>query len=191
MLITEQQQFFEFVQRSFYLFVPSILFLAVAWFFPLNHEIWQTASLMASAIIFGLALVLSFENLIYLSPFWFDKNTKNELDTWVSEHPKAHVQPVDIRGNLEIVNLSFAYHDMSVLVIKDCHLTIKAKELHLIVGASGVGKSTLLKLASGMLRSQRGEVIFDGQDLRSLDLRALRKNFGVIFEDAQLFLRKT
>lgn len=56
-----------------------------------------------------------------------------------------------------------------------------------IVGKTGCGKSTLMRLMLGFEKPQRGAVYFDGKDIASMDLKSLRRNIGVVMQSGKLF----
>jgi ABC-type bacteriocin/lantibiotic exporter with double-glycine peptidase domain len=71
-------------------------------------------------------------------------------------------------------------------VLKDVSFTIKPGEFIAFVGGSGCGKSTLLRLLLGFEKPQLGAIYYDGQDLSSLDSRAVRQQLGVVLQESRL-----
>ncbi len=75
-------------------------------------------------------------------------------------------------------------------VLRDINLTIPRGQTLVIIGESGCGKTVLLKTIIGLVRTTRGQVLFDGQDLSKLseaDLTRERTRFGFVFQGAALF----
>lgn len=75
-------------------------------------------------------------------------------------------------------------------VLDQLSFFVKEGELLLLVGGSGSGKSTILKLVMGLLRPDQGQVLIDGQDIthmREKDLLRIRRRFGIVFQDGALF----
>ena len=72
-------------------------------------------------------------------------------------------------------------------VLNDFSLKIRPGEYVAIVGKTGCGKSTLMRLMLGFERPERGAVYYDGQDLSALDLRSLRRRVGAVMQDGRLF----
>ena len=72
-------------------------------------------------------------------------------------------------------------------VIDDLSLKIRSGEYLAIVGRTGCGKSTLVRLLLGFETPQRGSVYYDGKDLKGIDLRSLRKKIGTVTQDGSLF----
>ena len=94
-------------------------------------------------------------------------------------HPRWHVR---VRG------LGKAFGDN--VVLSDLDLDIERGKINVIIGASGAGKSVLIKHFMCLLRPDRGSVWVDGTDVFALDTRALatfRRKFGLVFQFAALF----
>ncbi len=83
--------------------------------------------------------------------------------------------------------LSFRYADSEPWVLKDCNLEINDGESVAIVGASGCGKTTLVKLLLGLLKPSEGQIRIGGLDLHKAGPRNLRTMMGVVMQDDQLF----
>ncbi len=94
-------------------------------------------------------------------------------------------QPGTLTGALEAKKLSFRYTDDGPLVLDDVSLQVRPGEFVAIVGPSGCGKSTLLRLLIGFDRPTSGSVLYDGQDLAALDQAAVRRQCGVVLQNAQ------
>ncbi|MCC2273993.1 NHLP bacteriocin export ABC transporter permease/ATPase subunit [Streptomyces sp. ET3-23] len=99
----------------------------------------------------------------------------------------SSVRPGTLSGELEAVNLSFRYTDDGPLVLDDVSFRVQPGEFVAIVGASGCGKSTLLRLLIGFDKPAAGSVLYDGQDLAALDRAAVRRQCGVVLQNAQPF----
>ncbi|MFD3486364.1 NHLP bacteriocin export ABC transporter permease/ATPase subunit [Streptomyces sp. NPDC058665] len=94
-------------------------------------------------------------------------------------------QPGVLTGRIEARKLSFRYTDDGPLVLDDVSLRMEPGEFVAVVGASGCGKSTLLRLLIGFDRPVTGSVLYDGQDLAALDRAAVRRQCGVVLQNAQ------
>ncbi|MGW6511082.1 NHLP bacteriocin export ABC transporter permease/ATPase subunit, partial [Streptomyces niveus] len=94
-------------------------------------------------------------------------------------------QPGVLSGAIEARNLSFRYTDDGPLVLDDVSLRMAPGEFVAVVGPSGCGKSTLLRLLIGFDRPVTGSVLYDGQDLTALDRAAVRRQCGVVLQNAQ------
>ncbi|MEV3858724.1 NHLP bacteriocin export ABC transporter permease/ATPase subunit [Streptomyces sp. NPDC050095] len=98
---------------------------------------------------------------------------------------EAATQPGELSGALEARGLSFRYTDDGPLVLDDVSLSIGPGEFVAVVGESGCGKSTLLRLLIGFDGPTSGHVLYDGQDLSALDQAAVRRQCGVVLQNAQ------
>ena len=100
----------------------------------------------------------------------------------------AEKQPVDhVTGHIEMSHVSFRYEGNMSYVLNDLSLDIKAGEYVAIVGRTGCGKSTLVRLLLGFEKPEKGGVLYDRHDLSSIDPRSLRKHIGVVIQNGQLF----
>ncbi len=99
----------------------------------------------------------------------------------------SSVQPGELSGAIEAKGLSYRYSDDGPLVLDDVSFRVRPGEFVAIVGASGCGKSTLLRLLIGFDKPGTGSVLYDGQDLAALDQAAVRRQCGVVLQNAQPF----
>ncbi|MBD2001770.1 ABC transporter ATP-binding protein [Trichocoleus sp. FACHB-40] len=111
----------------------------------------------------------------------------NLLDTPIAIH-SGHVSlPVaSVRGEVELQNVTFAYNGRNP-VIKNLSLHIPAGKTIAIVGSTGSGKSTLVKLLLRLYEIQSGTITLDGIELRDLKFRDLRSCIGLVSQDVFLF----
>ncbi|WP_406116738.1 NHLP bacteriocin export ABC transporter permease/ATPase subunit [Streptomyces virginiae] len=103
----------------------------------------------------------------------------------IPEVDRASTRPGELTGAIEAKNLSYRYADDGPLVLDDVSLRVGPGEFVAIVGASGCGKSTLLRLLIGFDRPVSGSVLYNGQDLAALDRAAVRRQCGVVLQNAQ------
>jgi len=92
-----------------------------------------------------------------------------------------------VRGDISLRDVSFTYHPGGPPVLSRVSLNIRAGEFVALVGASGVGKSTLCALIPRFYEASGGQVLIDGQDVRDITLASLRRNIGVVQQDVYLF----
>lgn len=92
-----------------------------------------------------------------------------------------------LSGGIELNNVSFRYNESMPMVIDDLSLKIRPGQYVAIVGSTGCGKSTLMRLLLGFEKPQKGAVYYDGQDLNAIDLKSLRRKIGVVMQDGKLF----
>jgi phospholipid/cholesterol/gamma-HCH transport system ATP-binding protein len=89
---------------------------------------------------------------------------------------------------VRIDHLSFAYHER--LILDGASFRVPRGKVTALMGASGGGKTTLLRLIGGQIRAQSGQVLFDGQDIGAMDQSALyaaRRRMGMLFQFGALF----
>ena len=84
---------------------------------------------------------------------------------------------------IEFSHVSFAYPGTTKPVIDDLCLTLRAGETLALVGLNGAGKTTLIKLLTRLYDPTEGSILLDGHDLRDYDVTALRRMFGIVFQD--------
>lgn len=92
-------------------------------------------------------------------------------------------------GAIEVSHLSFRYAPNGPLILDDVSLEVAPGAFIALVGASGSGKSTLLRLLLGFEQPEAGGILFDGQDLAGIDATAVRRQMGVVMQNAQLMPR--
>lgn len=92
-----------------------------------------------------------------------------------------------LSGSIELNNVSFRYHESMPMVIDDLSLKIRPGQYVAIVGSTGCGKSTLMRLLLGFEKPLKGAVYYDGKDLNAIDLKSLRRKIGVVMQDGKLF----
>ena len=92
-----------------------------------------------------------------------------------------------INGGLELSHISFRYDDDSPYILNDLSLKIKPGEYVAIVGRTGCGKSTLMRLLLGFEKPEKGAIYYDGKDIESLDLGSLRRRIGTVMQQSGLF----
>jgi ATP-binding cassette subfamily B protein RaxB len=95
-----------------------------------------------------------------------------------------YVRPV--RGGIELRNVSFRYAETEPFVLRDVSLTIEPGRFVTIMGPSGAGKTTLIKIMLGLLEPTSGEVLVDGTPLTVFGARAFREQVGAVMQDDQL-----
>lgn len=92
-----------------------------------------------------------------------------------------------ISGSIELNHVSFRYSEETPYVINDISLKIKHGEYVAIVGSTGCGKSTLVRLLLGFEKAEKGAIYYDGRDITKLDMPTLRQKIGTVMQDAGLF----
>jgi ATP-binding cassette, subfamily B, bacterial CvaB/MchF/RaxB len=91
-----------------------------------------------------------------------------------------------IEGRIELRNVSFHYAETEPFVLEDISFIIEPGEFVTIMGPSGGGKTTLIKIMLGLLEPTRGEVLIDGIPLSTMGPRAYREHVGAVMQEDQL-----
>ena len=100
----------------------------------------------------------------------------------------AEKEAVDsLTGGIEMSHITFRYDKDSPYVLEDLSLKIRPGEYIAIVGRTGCGKSTLVRLLLGFEKPEKGAIFYDRHDLAMVDPRSLRRNIGVVVQNGQLF----
>lgn len=113
---------------------------------------------------------------------------KGLLQTPTSTPPAEHpVRPGRLRGQIELRGVHFGYAGARSEAIRGVDLVIEPGETVALVGQTGAGKSTLVKLIARFYDATSGQVLIDGTDLREYDLPGYRRQLGVVPQEAFLF----
>ncbi|MFQ5797262.1 MAG: ABC transporter ATP-binding protein [Bacteroidota bacterium] len=105
--------------------------------------------------------------------------------TFVPNPPNPVALPT-VRGEIEFRDVWFAYRDEE-WVLKNISLKINAGETVAFVGHTGAGKTTIINLLSRFYEIQRGQILVDGVDIRTMNKHDLRKHIAVVLQDVFLF----
>ena len=92
-----------------------------------------------------------------------------------------------LSGSIELNNVYFRYGENLPYIVKDMSLKIKPGEYVAIVGKTGCGKSTLMRILLGFEKIEKGAVYYDGKDINKLDLGSLRRKIGTVMQSGGLF----
>jgi len=103
------------------------------------------------------------------------------------QEPRDALTPKRLRGELELRDVTFGYRDEYGTVFRDLSLHIAVGEYVALVGASGVGKTTLGTLIPRFYDVTSGQITLDGVDIREYSLASLRRNIGTVDQDVYLF----
>lgn len=179
-------------------FLPMLL-LGLAEAGSLLHAVllfWQGA-LDVGAVVAYFGLIQLFGFPTFVSLFAYSQvslgiagarrileliNRENNLDQNASGYAEA------MRGEIEFRNVSLSYVE-DEMVLEDVSFKVSPGQTVAIVGQTGAGKTSLVKLVNRMYDTTCGQVLVDGVDVREWNLEALRRNISMIEQDIFLFSR--
>ena len=93
----------------------------------------------------------------------------------------------NVRGDIEFKNVSFKFKNSIEPTLKNLSFSVNSGETIAFVGASGAGKSTILNMVIGFLKASSGQVLIDGFDINTLNLRDFRQHISVVPQTPILF----
>ncbi|PKG58525.1 peptidase domain-containing ABC transporter [Shewanella sp. GutDb-MelDb] len=103
------------------------------------------------------------------------------------EANRESIMPLNkVTGQLTLEHVSYCYGDNEPNIINDACLTINAHESVAIVGESGCGKTTLVKLMLGLFTPTQGRILIDGQDITQIGLTQYRQQIAAVMQDDTL-----
>jgi NHLM bacteriocin system ABC transporter ATP-binding protein len=164
---------------------------SIVFYFMLVHQKYDlplgkfTAFQSAFAVFSSSALGLmkTFIDANRVVPLY--EMAKPILET-LPEYDTEKPHPGTLKGAIEVKHVNFRYHNDAPLTLKDVSLQIHEGEYVGIVGPSGSGKSTLFRILLGFEKPETGQVYYDGKDLGSVDVKAVRRQFGVVLQNAHV-----
>jgi ATP-binding cassette subfamily B multidrug efflux pump len=115
------------------------------------------------------------------------------LDEPVTIASDPHAIPLDHpRGEIEFRNVWFSYRNTEQpaeedWILRDVSFRVEPGQTIAIVGHTGAGKTTLISLLLRFYDVQRGQILLDGKDIRTIELQDLRRQFGIVLQDPFLF----
>lgn len=166
----------------------SVLGLVVIYYAAAASDV-SAANYMAFSSAYGLVSG-SFTALIGIASTLSDFKPMLEmmrpiLETEPEVEPGKQL-PQQLSGKISISHVSFRYAKDAPMLLNDLTLDIAPGEYVAIVGATGCGKSTLMRLMLGFEKPEQGAIYYDDHDLKSLDVRALRRKIGTVLQNGQL-----
>lgn len=189
------------VRRNYFVSGVSIVFETVQFLAPLLL-LWVGATqVMAGSMTTGSMLALNTLAVSFLVPlsslaangqnFQIVRAHFERIADVLDSEPEQDVHQVQtpprLSGNVELRHVSFQYDPQTPPLLNDITLQIQPGQKVALVGKTGSGKSTLGKLLIGLITPTSGEILFDGLALQQLHYQEVRRQFGVVLQDAFLF----
>ncbi|MFF3664860.1 ATP-binding cassette domain-containing protein [Microtetraspora malaysiensis] len=102
------------------------------------------------------------------------------------ETPPGAKDPGELSGLVRLRSVTFAYPGTTTQILDDVSMVFRPGEFVAVVGQSGAGKSTIVRILLGFDVPRAGQVLYGGSDLRDLDLRRVRAQVGVVMQQARV-----
>ena len=192
-----------FAKEADYTYNPPVLLKA-------NGVITQAITLISNIVIYYLAVVNNLDQSAYFAfnnsygmvmgaftsmasiilSFVQVKPILDMAEPILNEVPENAEEKrvlTSLKGNIEMNNVYFRYEDNMPYVVDGLSLKIKSGEYIAIVGKTGCGKSTLVRLLLGFEKPEKGAIYYDNKDINKIDLRSLRRKIGTVTQNGTLF----
>ena len=174
--------------------MASVVVAAILWFG--GHHVLNGTATLGSVILFAQFSDMLFRPIVAMGEQWnviFRASASCErifqaLD-WKEELHKPENPrqlPDQLRGQLEFCHLTFGYRPESP-ILKDVNLSIAPGECIAIVGPTGSGKTSLIRLLCRFYDVPPGSILLDGVDIMGVDPSEVRKRIGVVLQDFHIF----
>ena len=185
------QNFVEVFNSSYPLFT-SILFFSFIYYTVLNSqnsEMLSVGSFMAFIISFNkflndsLRLSMAFISSLSVIPLY------ERVKPILEEKPESieeSIDPGELMGEIELNSISFRYYEDQPLILKNITFKIKPGEMVAFVGASGSGKSTIMRLLLGFEHPELGSIFYDGNTFDAMNKELTRRQIGVVLQNGAL-----
>ena len=185
------QNFVEVFNSSYPLFT-SILFFSFIYYTVLNSQnsgMLSVGSFMAFIISFNkflndsLRLSMAFISSLIVIPLY------ERVKPILEEKPESideSIDPGELMGEIELNSISFRYHEDQPLILKNITFKIKPGEMVAFVGASGSGKSTIMRLLLGFEHPELGSIFYDGNTFDTMNKELTRRQIGVVLQNGAL-----
>ena len=188
------RSFYQILHSHFFFYSNIALFFIMSW--RLTEGLQNQQAILEHYIVFNMALAqfafsmnqISAMASLAFSSIPFIEKIRPLLSEKV-ETSHRNIYPDNLRGRIEFSHVHFSYRDTNghlTPVLKDVSFTIEAGEYVAIVGSSGCGKSTIIRLLLGLENLQSGSIHLDQHNLEGLDLQSLRKQIGVVLQSTQI-----
>lgn len=182
------QNFLKVFNGVFRLFVSITIYITIA-FFLKEQKDFSTGEFIAFSNAFSQFLVASLSMSSSLLSILNVKPIYERIKPILEEIPEVEASkrdPGELDGNIELHNLSFNYEQGGSKILDGIDFSINSGEFVAIVGPSGGGKSTLLRLLLGFEKPSKGNIFYSDQNLQDIDVRAIRSQLGVVLQNGRV-----
>jgi len=190
---------------AFALFYPAVEFLSIA---SIALIYWAGGNrILSSGLSLGVLVAFTMYATRFFRPIQDLSEKFNILQSAMAASERifrlldepvtiaSHAQAVRLdspRGEIEFRNVWFSYRDVpdpadEDWVLRDVSFRVEPGQTLAIVGHTGAGKTTLISLLLRFYDIQRGQILLDGVDIRTIHLQDLRRLFGIVLQDSFLF----
>ncbi|PID61126.1 MAG: ABC transporter [Ignavibacteriae bacterium] len=105
----------------------------------------------------------------------------------IEDNKNTNFEIQKIKGTIEFDNVSFRYNENSPLILKNISFKVKQGETVAIIGHTGSGKTSLINLIPRLFDTTSGKILIDGNDVKEIPKKVLRKNIGLVTQETFLF----
>jgi ABC-type bacteriocin/lantibiotic exporter with double-glycine peptidase domain len=189
------------IRRNYLLAVVGITYDILQFLSPLLLLWIGATQVIAGAMSVGTMLAISALAVSFLIPLSSLASSAQKLQVArahfdrladvLGSEPEQNLQqvriPPELKGSLELKNVSFQYDPNTPPVLNDISVRIRPGQKVALVGKTGSGKSTLGKLLIGLMTPTKGNILFDDIPLQKLNYQEVRRQFGVVLQEAFIF----
>jgi len=178
------------VSNSIFLLIRDFIVFSLLILFVINGDIDISTFTFLTGIVAGFTLWLNgfveaSNNLrsstIAVSEFRKCLDVENELN-----HEKGiDISNLNIPCSIEFKNVSFSYPDAEKLTIENLSFKINQGEKVALVGDNGAGKTTIIKLLTGLYKADEGEILINGNNIHAFNISDYMNLFSVVFQDSE------
>jgi len=174
-------------ESVFPLISSACLFAVIGYW--LGGSTFETGTFVAFNVAFGQFLNAAIKQVNALTsvmeavPYY--ERAKPILDM-LPEVTNDKVDPGTLSGRVDVNHIQFRYSEDGPLILRDVSLHARPGEMIGLVGPSGAGKSTIIRMLLGFEAPTAGGVYYDNQDLKSLNVQAVRRQIGVVLQDGKV-----
>jgi ATP-binding cassette subfamily B protein len=165
-----------------FLFVGILVYLLTLAFDGLSITRISFMLMLSNGSIWKISTVLPLFNELKASATIYEKITKGDE---TSNHSQIKDNDFSFNSLIEVDNLKFSYEGKEIF--RDTTFQIEKGKKYLIKGASGIGKSTLIKLLSKIYDNYEGSIKLDGIDFKNISEESFNENISFIYQDVFLF----